>query len=140
MKHILLLLLTCFIGGSTFAFTPNYDNDSTKYYLDFVLNRRVYTKVEEMPSCKHDISKFLSEINFDELSTKPISDNYGEVFFIIETDGSIKQAWINNSINKAIDKQVIYQIKRHAKSWTVGKHNGKAVPVKITYPYNLNIN
>lgn len=140
MKHALILLFICFTGVSSFAITPNTENDSTNYYLDFILNRRVYTNVEEMPKCKRDILAILAEINFDKLSTKPISDNHGEVVFIIETDGSIKQAWIKNRIHKDIDKQVIYQIKRNSKSWTVGKHKGKAVPVQITYSYDLNIN
>jgi hypothetical protein len=133
------MLLICLTGSSAFALTPNPESDSTEYYLDFVLNRRVYTKVEEMPKCKHDLFEFIAQIDFNEVSTMPITDTHGEVVFIVEADGSIKQAWIENSINKDIDKQVIYQIKRHAKSWTVGMHNGKAVPVKIHYPFKLTI-
>jgi hypothetical protein len=134
------MLLICLTTGTAFAFAPSPENDSTAYYLDFVLNRRVYTKVEEMPECKRDIFQFIAQIDFNDVSTKPITDTNGEIVFILEADGSIKQAWIKNSINKDIDKQVIFQIKRHAKSWTVGMHNGKAVPVRIHYPFKLTMN
>jgi hypothetical protein len=127
------------MGSTAFAFTPIPENDSTEFYFDFILNRKVYTKVAEMPHCKRDIFAFFSQINFNDFTTEDIKDTHGEVAFIIEPDGSIKHARIKNSIHKDIDKQVIYQIKRNSKSWTVGKHNGIAVPVEITYPYNLSI-
>ncbi|MEA1873479.1 MAG: hypothetical protein U9N51_03490 [Bacteroidota bacterium] len=140
MRHVIFMLLISLIASTAFAFTHSPENDSASYYLDFVLNRRVYTKVEEMPNCKDDILEFISAIDFSDISAKPITDTHGEIVFIIEADGSIKQAWVENSINKAVDKQVIYQIKRHSKSWTIGKHNGKAVPVKIHYPFKLSKN
>ncbi len=108
MRHTIFMLLICLAGSSVFAFTPNPENDSTEFYLDFILNRRVYTKVEEMPECRRDIFEFIAQIDFNEVSEKPITDT-----------------------------QVIHQIKRHAKFWTAGKHNGEAVPVKILYPFKL---
>lgn len=110
-------------------------NQDRELYMDFVLQRKVYTKPDVKPECKINFPAFITKkVYYD---TENLSKKSGEVAFILEADGSIRQAWVVKSINKDIDKQVIFQIKQSAKQWKVGLVNGKPVPVQLTIPYTL---
>lgn len=61
------------------------------------------------------------------------------ITFIVDKDGSIKDAEVVKVVNPYLDKEALRVINNMPK-WTPGKQRGKAVRVKYTVPVNFRLN
>ena len=60
------------------------------------------------------------------------------VEYVIDTDGSIKNARISRSVNELLDKEALRVINAMP-NWTPGKHNDKVVKVRYTLPIQFRL-
>ena len=61
------------------------------------------------------------------------------VSFIVETDGTISNANVQNGVSEDLDKEALRVIKNMPK-WKPGMQSGKAVRVKYTIPISFRLN
>ena len=137
MKQALFVAIFSILGNMAFADSPVENKDSTEYYMDYVAQRIIYTKVGEMPKCELDFNAYLFKGLETFIAEKQTTDRHGEIAFILEPDGGIRHCRVVDSAGKDIDIVLIKKIKQGAKYWTVGKHNEKAVPVEIRVSFNF---
>jgi protein TonB len=58
------------------------------------------------------------------------------VGFIVDEEGAVNDAWVISSLSPTIDREVLRAVKSSPK-WTPGMHEGEAVKVKHTVPYQI---
>lgn len=131
MKRGTIALILFMIGSLTFANSPVVKKDGAEYYMDYVRNRLVYTKVSKMPDCRTDFNEYLFKGMSEFIAEKKSTDTRGKIAFIVEPDGSIEQCWVIDPTSKAIDIALIRKIKNGAKYWSIGKHQDNPVPVEV---------
>lgn len=120
----------------------NQDTLKCTTILDSVLNRQVYSDAQEIPEFPGGQSA-LSKLILDNLNNKMPKDSFQgsvTVAFIIEPDGSIKDAYapkpyFKNGLSN-LEKDLIRIVKEMPK-WTPAKCNGKPVPFKFTLPVHF---
>ncbi|MFC2152847.1 energy transducer TonB [Bacteroidota bacterium] len=135
MRQIFVFLFTLCLTVNVQGQNEN-DKDCT-FYFDSISNRNIYTLVDRMPKSSENSNlevKIASGLEMDSIPN--ITDTYGEVTFIVETDGSISNINIINSVNKVIDQDVINYFKKTNK-WKCGYCGETPVPVEMIIPYNF---
>jgi protein TonB len=96
-----------------------------------------YTKVDEMPDFpggETALRQFLfTNIRYPAKALEKNIQGNVYVDFIIETDGSISEIWVPNSIHPLLDAEAI-RVVHLMPNWIPGKQNGKPVRVKYCVP------
>lgn len=97
----------------------------------------IYDIVEKMPSFpggNEALMKWLgNNIKYPAKADK--NDITGRVIvrFVVDTDGSVKDATILKSVDKLLDDEALRVVNAMPK-WTPGEHEGKTVPVHFSLP------
>ncbi|MBO4826447.1 MAG: energy transducer TonB [Prevotella sp.] len=103
----------------------------------------VYDVVEVMPQFpggQMELFKFLQEtMKYPEDAQKAKMEGRVLATFMVDTDGSIKDAKIVKSVFPSLDAEALRVINAMP-NWTPGKHKGKKVRVKYTIPISFRLN
>lgn len=96
----------------------------------------IYTIVEEMPKFQERTHKFVKYIiqnsKYEKQAKRTVSiDSRITVSFIVEKDGTLGNIHI---LEGNMDKDYLIQALKNAPKWKAGKHKGKFVRVKMTFP------
>lgn len=109
----------------------------TKSY-ELGLDAQIFAEV--MPvfrSGQNDFLKYLMEnVKYSDLDRLEITNTKLVIQFIIDENGEITMTRILRSINPIFDGRVI-EVMNNMPKWKPAMHNGKAIPLKMTYPINF---
>jgi len=115
------------------------DTGKCKLSFDSILNRNVYENVPEMPEFPGGTEAMYTYL-YNNMKFEMTKDSFqGSVMvsFIIESDGSIKDAYAPRPYFKnglsSLEKGLIEIVRRMPK-WKPAKCNDKPVPIKFTLP------
>ena len=136
LNYLLFFIILISLSNYANSQIDNLSSDCT-YYFDSIVNRKIYTFVDEMPVFDNKTSFLVNLVSSLEIdSLIKMNDTKGVVSFIIETDGKTTNIKIIDSINKSIDERVIDFIEK-TKKWKCGYCNKKPVPVELKIPYRI---
>lgn len=103
---------------------------------------KVFLQVEEMPEFPGGQEKMYDYIykNFKYPGMARENNIQGKVFvsFVIDKDGSVKDAKILRGIGGGCDEEVLRVI-RSMPGWKAGRQNGRSVNVQFSLPVNLTL-
>lgn len=109
--------------------------------ITFRIDNQVYTNVDVMPSFpggEAELKQFLSVRHSKEIAASGTEPTHPYCSFIINEDGSIGDAKIENSVEPSIDKLMLEKITKMPK-WNPGTKNGRTVKVKYIVPLSIAI-
>ena len=139
MKLSFIVILILFSLGCT-AYRVVPSKIDCDFYWDTVLNRNVYTTVDEFPSYPGDMPEFLKFFrqNFTMPSQEEIQGSIN-LYIVVDTSGLIIDKGIRNknaTEYSLMDKEAIRVLELMPK-WEPGKCAGKKVPVLMFLPLKL---
>lgn len=113
--------------------TEDIVQDYTSYY-DKSNNRVIYNFTDSMPRITQEFLHRLLNLNINE----PVEfiDTKGIISFVIETNGTVSNIKILDSVSNDIDKQII-KIVSEWKNIPIGYCQGVPVPIEIKIPYHI---
>jgi periplasmic protein TonB len=134
---IFLFFWTGFLAGQT-----NITNFECESKFDSRINNTIYLLVDTMPEFpggRDSLNQFIE----NNLTRRPITRDETEgtvwVSLIIESDGSLTNKIILESLNEKLDEDALKVIELMPK-WKPGKCNGVPVSVKFTLPIKFRLN
>lgn len=102
----------------------------------------VFDRVEQMPKFrsgdKELITYFMDNINYPEQARKSQIEGTVVVQFIVDTDGSIRDAKVVREIGGGCDEEAL-RVVNSMPNWTAGVQDGVNVPVKFTMPVRFKL-
>lgn len=141
MKRLILILLLFLFnfhlfGQDNFVTTFNFNKCIPE--IDTIDGQDIYFFVDTMPECD-SLKRYNSYINlFQKYINLPNDDSvyYGLVFFtfVVDTSGNIRNECIVKSILRNdilyVEEEILEALKT-LDTWTIGKMDGKKVPVRM---------
>lgn len=137
MKKILYLIPAIMMFTSCKAKLLTSEGDTCKVEFDTLLKHSVYTQVDVQPSFaqkKDELLRYFTE-RLKMVDEEDFQDKINLVF-VIDTSGKVVGARIKNKNKSSLSKVEHEAIKaaEQMPNWTVGRCNGKAVPVRVSVP------
>lgn len=123
-------------------------NDSSGYSMPInnsvlIVEEKIFTIVEEMPSFPGGESEFLKFIkNEIKITTQDVSESKFNITFIIDKEGRLSDIQVNNKYEDEDVTQTEIEVFRVIKlmpKWIPGKHEDKNVSVKMSLPLNIDV-
>lgn len=147
MKRLILILLLFLFqlhlfGQDNFVTTFNFNECIPE--IDTIDGQDIYFVVDTMPECD-SLKRYNSYINlFQKYINLPNDDSvyYGLVFFtfVVDTSGNIRNECILKSILRNdilyVEEEILEALKT-LDTWTIGKMDGKKVPVRMVREVKL---
>jgi hypothetical protein len=85
-----------------------------------------------------ELDRFIkNRLTHNEVLKNSIVQGHMFITFIVEKDGTIKEAEILRGLNKDLDREVLYIIKGTTNMWTPGIKDGKPARSKFTIPFEF---
>ncbi|MBR5698535.1 MAG: energy transducer TonB [Prevotella sp.] len=138
-------------NGIVFINTKEYvKNGGSKELVSYTVKaknpqeeEKVYDVVEKMPEYPGgmgEMMKYLSmNVRYPETAQKAGLQGRVVVQFVVEADGSIRNANVQRGVSEELDAEAIRVIEKMPK-WKPGMHRGDAVRVKYTIPISFRLN
>lgn len=137
MKNYTLILMMLALISCSSKKNVATQGSLCKSYYDKNLKMEVYTFVDDMPVGSADVTNFLKVLTKN-LRVKNEADLYKTttISFVVMINGEIKNVRIYNKEKKDYTEfdQEIIRVVNLIPNWSVGKCNGKTVPVLIVIP------
>lgn len=134
-----LMMAVCLMAVFGFEQEESKKSKTTKVNSEQIQGK-VYDEVEQMPEFiggQSALMEFISQsVKYPpEASKKGIQ---GKVFvnFIVDKDGSVKNAKVSRGVDPLLDAEALRVINSMPK-WIPGKEKGKVVAVQYTIPINF---
>jgi protein TonB len=129
MKRLLLVSLVC----ALFTLTAKAQKDP-------VLQEKVFTSVERVPSFPGGIEAFYKFLSKNVVYPKAARDNNTQgkviVSFIVEMDGKLTDVKVTRGIGDGCDEEAVRVLKLSS-PWKPGTQNGHTVRVAYSVPINF---
>lgn len=140
-KHLcrFSLLLSLVLGSSSayVALAQEPEKPQTVAQTD-----EIFDTLDEEPNFganRSDLMQYLSQnIRYPKNSQKKGEQGRVIVQFIVERDGSVRDAKVVRSVSKDLDKEAL-RVVRQMPKWTPGKKDGKAVRARFTLPVTFRL-
>ena len=96
-------------------------------------NSEVYVIVEQMPELVGGIRGLQAKVRYPEIARKARVEGRVIVQFIVDKNGSVRDAKILRGVGAGLDEEATRVISEHA-VFTPGRQDGKPVPVRLSIP------
>ena len=131
-----MMMAVCLLVVSAFGQVEPAKSKSNQDKAEQIKDK-VYEQVEQMPEFsggQSELVNFLMKsIQYPDESKKKGTQGKVFVSFVVDKDGSIKNAKILRAVDPLLDAEALRVVKSMPK-WTPGKEKGKAVAVQFTLP------
>jgi len=141
IKYVVFITLTFIMivgfmnlnGGSKSSKTTQEKTDKTKKDEDqtvYIIPEKPAEPIGGLQALSQHVTQ---NLRYPELARRTGIEGRVFVEFVVEKDGSVSQLKIVKGIDKACDREALRVIKSFSK-WQPGKHQGKTVRVKRSFP------
>lgn len=136
-RFSLLLSLVLGVGSAYSALAQEPEKPQTVAQTD-----EIFDTLDEEPNFganRSDLMQYLGQnIRYPKNSQKKGEQGRVIVQFIVERDGSVRDAKVVRSVSKDLDKEAL-RVVRQMPKWTPGKKDGKAVRARFTLPVTFRL-
>ncbi|MBB6612922.1 energy transducer TonB [Pontibacter sp. Tf4] len=116
--------------------------DGTSDVVAEVVEEKPFDYVEQMPTFpggEMELHKWVSKnTNYPPAARRAGVEGLVVVTFVIGKDGSVSDVKVVKGLGAGTDEEAVRVVKAMPK-WNAGKQNGRAVPVRYTYPFRFKL-
>ena len=131
--RFLIITMLFLLSGAGISFAQENSNK---------IPREIFTTVQQMPEFpggKEALNKFIAKnLRYPKSAYSKSIEGRVVARFIVETDGSISNAEIVNSVSPDCDEETLRVINKMPK-WNPGRHNGVAAACYYTLPISFKL-